>query len=103
MGTRLARLLVAAVIVTAAGAVAVPSSALAVDCPNNSATSWTNPNGGSWDVDTNRSNGTPTGSCPVTIAFPGTSPVTMSNGGGAPSPALGGASGQQTLANAGSN
>src|SRR4051794_13657212 len=90
-----------AVLVTAAAL--TPSAALAVvDCPNASATSWTNAAGGSWDDPNNWSNGVPNGGCDAAITLAGTYTVTMPAGGGVLSLDLGASSGTQALAVAGS-
>ncbi|MDX6546254.1 MAG: fibronectin-binding autotransporter adhesin, partial [Gaiellales bacterium] len=95
-------LLLAALLFAATVALAAPSSALAAACPNNGTTSWTNPNGGSWDDSANWDNGVPGGSCTVNITTPGNYVVTMAQGGSVAGLTLGGASGTQALEVAGS-
>jgi len=74
-------------------AFALPSSAAAAPCPVNpgNATSWTGAGGnGSFGDSANWSNGTPTGSCDVTIAPAGSPVITMTAGANMKSLTLGG-------------
>jgi hypothetical protein len=75
-----------------------PSAASAASCPVNpgNATSWI---GGSGDFgnDANWSNGTPTGTCDVTITPPGSPTITMTGGANAKSVVLGGSGSTPTL------
>lgn len=84
-------LAVLAVAVALLAAVAMPSNASAASCPVTPgvfATAWI---GGSGDLGAeNWTNGTPTGSCDVTIASPGSDVITMTGGANMKSLTLGG-------------
>ncbi|MET0559693.1 MAG: hypothetical protein ABW065_13660 [Solirubrobacterales bacterium] len=89
------------VLIAAAAAIAVlPASASAAPCPVNpgNATSWTGLAGnGSFGDDGNWSNGTPSGSCDVSIITPGNFTVTMTSGANMKSLTLGGVGSTPTV------
>ncbi|HEX5990124.1 MAG TPA: hypothetical protein VFY75_07920 [Solirubrobacterales bacterium] len=79
-------------LVSAAAAFALPSTASAASCPVTPgvfATAWIG-GSGSLHNDANWSNGTPSGSCDVSIATPGSPVITMTGGANAKSFTLGG-------------
>lgn len=85
------RLAIVAALAAMAAAVALPASASAASCPVTPgvfATAWI---GGSGNLGSeNWTNGTPTGSCDVTIASPGSDVITMTGGANMRSLTLGG-------------
>lgn len=85
------RLAIVAALVAMAAAVVLPASASAASCPVTPgvfATAWI---GGSGNLGSeNWTNGTPTGSCDVTIASPGSDVITMTGGANMRSLTLGG-------------
>jgi fibronectin-binding autotransporter adhesin len=92
------RCVVLGTMLTLAAAAAAPDGALAVGavCPGPGTTSWTNSNGGDWNVAGNWSNGVPGTLCDAVITLPGTYTV-FATGGGPLGVTLGGSSGTQTL------
>lgn len=91
-GRRVARLSILSALIAIAVAVFLPASASAASCPVTPgvfATAWI-AGSGSLHNDANWSNGTPSGSCDVTIAAPGDYTVSMTGGANAKSLTLGG-------------
>ena len=88
---RVARWAILPALIAAMAAFALPSSASAASCPVTPglfATAW---NGGDGNLGSeNWTNGTPTGSCDVTIASPGSDVITMTGGANMRSLTLGG-------------